>query len=523
MPNLTIPLRDLHYSVERPVILSIVRQLMDITQISHQTPIHFPGVEAKGLQQTASLEQAPLQANRWPYDEKILIEVEEDYLPERLLTMPVQQPEHAFIFRDPKLGIFIKPVYSTTKVSLNFKYKARDKNQAQMWRNEMRTRTAMLRDLNLHEVDYHYHFQEEYFALLQELHRLRETVAGYGEDFNDYFTQHLTSRARLITNLSGQAGIWGVAERQIRIQGYYDFEGAPEKGEREDEHDNWQIGFNYQFTYEKPIALNAAYPLMVHNQLLDEAYRPTEAIYRLEDQPTQYSVSSYAFAHFESDQRSLKAKAYEGLTIPAFDEFIPANVLPSTVKVLTALVSISPENRRTLFNLKDLGEFQFQPELLQFLSESEYPYLGRDFRSICMLSLYRDNQLQESGSLVVNTNLDVMASKDLDLRQCYHVRFSLVSDYSFLPIAALKRLHRYPAVGQRIVDALNAALSGLGSQPDIGRNRLPAEEVQLLLGQRPADYRRHSQMHLVQTLFVATRPMAFYATDRAERDYAQTR
>lgn len=523
MPNVSLPIRDLHYTVERPIIYSIVRQLMEITQISHETPISFYGIENKNYQQNSTLDKNPLTENRWPYDERITIEIEEDFDRESILATAVQSPEHLFIFRDPALKIYLKPVYAKTKVTINIKYRAKDENQAKMWRNDIRTRISMLRDINLHSVKYHYHFQEEYYFLLQELHRLRETVAGYGEDFNDYFTKHLTTNASLVTNASSDSGAWVIAEHQNRIQGLYDFEGIPEKGNKDNEHDNWTINFAYNFTYEKPIEINMAYPIMVHNQLLDEKYRPTDKVYRLEDYLTTHSASGLAFEQFSSDQKALNIKAFEGINIPHFDEFIPASVLPTTIKIFTALVNIEPSNRCYLFNLKELGDFSLHPEILKFLTESEFPYLGKDFQSIFSLSLYRDNQLQKTGSLMVNANLDVVSPRDLDLRQTYRVRLGLVTNTDYLPIKGLQRVQNYPQAGIRIVDAINAAVKVMSGQPDINKNQLSVEETKLILGKLPADYHRHSQINVIQSMFVATRSMTLFEEDQNQRDYGATR
>lgn len=504
MPNASLPISNLHWTVDRPVILSVIRDLFDITQLSHQTPINFYGIDAKAAQQ-GSIVNA-VADNKWPYDERVSIEVEEDYHPETLLTTPVSRIEHQPFFLDEALQISIKPVYAMCKATVSIKYRAKDKNQAVMWRNQMRTKAVMMRDLNLHEIEYSYHIPEAFLAVLEHLHELRENVAGYGQDLNDYFTSNCTPNVGVVSNLSGEQLAWGVEERQVRVQGYFDFEGSPDKGDREEDHDNWAISMSYIFTYQKPISCFMKYPLMIHNQMVGDKYRPEEPLYRLEDQQLRYSVSGGAYAYFESGQRMLRYKGHEGISLPSFDEFSPSNVLHSTVKVLTAIVGITETDRRSLFNLSELGDYSLDPQVIDFLKNSEYPFLGADFRSIFTLSLYRDEEMMQGGSLVVDKDLNVSATRDLDLRKTYHVRLGLVTDHDYLKIVAITRLQNNADVAMRLVDAINASIRGFsGSRPDINKNTLSPSSVKLLTGKTlPADYMRNSDVHFIRSLFTTT-------------------
>jgi hypothetical protein len=528
MPNIVLALDDVQNSVERPVTFDIIREIMEITQISNKTNIMFLGDEEKAAQQNSTISKDLLVENRWSYNEKVSIEVEEDFDKDRILSMVAQKPENIFIFKDENLPVYIKPVYSSTSVKLTVKYKARDKNQATRWRNDMRTRTAMLRDLNLHKIQYHYHLQEEYYVILKEIHRLREATGGYGDVFEDYFTKHLTTNASIVTNLNGQAALWAIAERQIRVQGYFEFDsGVPDKPDKYEESDAWETSYTYNFLYEKPIACNMYYPLMIHNQLLSTKYRPVEKPYKLEDQLRSFTLSMRAFAEFESDNKVLQSKANEGITIPEFDDFTPNSVLPSTVRVVTALTNVVPTNLRSLFNLKDLGLLELDSIILDFLVNVEYSYLGRDFQSIFSLSLYKESFLSGSGSLSVNNNLDVVSTADLDIRKTHRVRLGLVTDFSFLTVAAINRVRAYPLVAAKLIKAINIAITSFGGQKDILKNKLSTLEESYLLNNTTIDakmnnYGRDDCITLVQTLFVAARRAGQDQPDNVGNNYGRT-
>lgn len=512
MPNIITPIDDIQDSVERPVIFDIIRQVMELTHISHKTSIQFLGDEQKAAQQNSTITKDPIKENRWSYDEKVVIEVDEDFDRNRLINKYVKQPEQYFIFEDDKLPIYIKPIYASSEVKITVKYKARDKNQANKWRNDIQSHVAIMRDINLHELNYHYHLPEVYIEILKELHRLRENIAGYGDSFDDYFVKRLTNNASVLTNLSGTEGIWAVSEKQIRVQGYFDFEGVPEKAEKESDHDNFSISFSYNFKYEKPIECNMVYPLVIHNQLIGSKYRASK-VYKLEDKERAFTSSGRALYNFESDNTSLNVMGNDGVSIPSFDEFIPNGILPSTVRVFTALTSITPENKRFLFNLNELGQLQLEPKIIEFLKLSEYPYLGKAFYSIFTLNLYRDGALVSDNALMVDSNLNVSSNIDLDLRKTYHVRLGLVTDITYLRSEAISRLRKYPIVGDKLIKAINATLISLGGHADISKNQLSNNDTVTITGipnyndknsliYSNAQYGRGTHMSLVQYLFV---------------------
>ncbi len=482
MPNISLPLEDLQDSVERPVVFSVVREILEITQLSDKTPISFYDDEGKAAQLGTLITQDPSKANKWPFDERVRIEVEEDFDPNSLYTIHTKQPEHMPVFKDDKIGTAIKPIYIPTKVVINFNYRARDRNQAMKWRNDIRTRTSMFRDINLHELSYHTHLQEEFIIILKEIHRLRENVAGYSEDFDTYFARHLSDKASIKTNMGGKSVLWGVDETQIRVQGLFDFDGVPEKGEKEGDNDAWSIRFSYNFEYQKPVMFNMTYPIVIHNQVLSKNYRPVESVYKLEDQKRSFSMSNRAYNAFESDTRVLTYRGNDGISIPDFDEFSPSMILPTTVNVMTCLVVIDTGggNPRKLLNLAELGEVGLNPIVLNHMRELEYPFMGKDYHSIFSLSLYRHSGLVESGSLMVDENLDVYSTFDLDLRKTYRVRLGLVTNLTYLKKQAIDRVRLRAGLGDIIIDCIDSCIGKYGNHPDIGKTEMSEVDRKLL-------------------------------------------
>jgi len=473
MPNVIDKVSNLEASVERPVILDIIRQVMEITQISSQTPVRFYGDEGKGAQKNSTIGDDGKGENRWNFDDKLAIDVDEDFERDRFLSTAIKETENQFIFRDSHLNVAMKPVYASTEVTINFRYRARDKNQANRWRNEIRARCSMQRGVNIHSVTYHYQIPPKLLVLLHEIHRLRELQAGYGENFNTYLAERLTTKATVVTNQSGSEAHWAVGETQGRIQGYFEFEGIPDRVEKDGEHDTYTATFSYRFHYDKPIHCNLQYPIVVHQQLLSTDWRPKEREFKPSDVPKTYTNSALAFSKFESDRQMLEIQSNNGLSIPHFDEFVPSQIIHGTLRVITALSCISEDDKRSLFNLGELGEdFAMDRDVLEFIQKSEYPFMGRPYHSILCLTLYENRFLRGPDSVKIDENLEVKASTDLSMRTTHRVRLSLVADLSLLTREAKERLKNWPVAGQKILTAINAGLSDKGGQKDLGKNQL---------------------------------------------------
>jgi hypothetical protein len=120
MPKIIRPVADLDQSVTRPIITQIVNQLKRETQLPEDTMIWYPGPDGATLQPTSVIQGDPnfvsqegsQQINRIGANAQVTIEVTEDFDLDWTLSSPTFTPENLFIFKDPSLGIFLKPAYS---------------------------------------------------------------------------------------------------------------------------------------------------------------------------------------------------------------------------------------------------------------------------------------------------------------------------------------------------------------------------------------------------------------------------
>lgn len=496
MPNIQVALGNLTSSVERPIIFDVIAQLKKHTGLGENVPVRYYGDESIAPQQESTiagsiqghgnpgaLNENGQSQNRFGQSEQIQIEVSKQVDPNNILTMAIKQRENPPVFDEPALGIYIAPIYSVTNITISIRYRGQDKNQVERWKNDYLQRTALLRDVVLHQLGYHYTFPQEYIVILEKIHEMREAQAGYGDTFADWFANHLSPKATVIVDSAGKNPLLVVREKQGRILGYFEFEGYPSESERQSDQSAWVATCNYRFSYNLPVGMHMRYPNIIHNQLLPADFRVTEKVYQPIDTESSLTVSGDAFAEFEDESRSIRHRADDGLIIPNFDFFIPATISPSSVRVFSALTTITPADRRTLMNLKDLGDYSFREELLEFF-KVERQYMPKWFKSIFCLDLYEGRQIQPHPSLIVTENLDVIANRDLDLRKIYRVRLGMYTDFHYPNKEALARLKEHFEAAALIAKAIDGSISNKGGHQDIKKNRLYPEEY-LKIGLKP--------------------------------------
>lgn len=507
MPIVTLSVPESIESITRPVVIDITRQIFEITGISDRTNIFYMGEIERGKQLNSSISNhGEDDPNRYAYNEKITIEVDETDVVDRMLSTAVARAENIFIFADDTIEAYIKPVYSETATTINFRYRAPDKNAALRWRNEMRSKISSGREMNVHSLSYHYPVPHEFVFILEELHRLRENVAPYHVDFDTWLTDHFTKRASILTNQSGTAKVWAVADRQVRIVGWFEFDGVPEQGTRDDDTgDAWTISFSYKFHYDKPIDCTMFYPLIIHNQLVK--HRDENIVAPKYPNPT-YTWSAGAFQPFINGDDLTPFIDRRGISVPTWDEFIPSSVVTNTLRAITAMFTLDETNILRLGSLTDFTTFKFHPAILAFL-KSEAPFMTMPFKSVFVLSLYRRTFLLPPTSIRITSDLEIFSSAPLSLRDYHHYRLSLVTDWQKLAPDAIKRLQNHGEATHIIIDAIDPHVRRDGHLPVIiGDDYIPRKAIDPVIDifNRVTPKRPVYQFNTVETLFIRALP-----------------
>lgn len=459
MPNLTITLPENSQSVTRPVIMDIVRQVEEITKIDVSSKIFFPGDVQRMQTPGTNIDNNNERFAIFNTDRITFVEVEEDYNKDALSTTAITRLEHIPIFQDEALRVKMTPVYATSAITINFTYRCPSKTEALRWRDDMRIKISQMRDLNLHTITYHYPIPLEYLVILKLIHEKREAIEPYGQSFQEYVYSLSNQRLKLVSDLVGKDTRLVIPDCQTRILGKFDFDGLPNKVERDETNGVYTIAFSYQFEYEKPVGCNMKYPVMIHNQLLPADYIEfTDDAYNLDKVNKTFPLSLYAMNGFETDtiMNGVIDPGYI-LRLPEYDDFRLNQFHPGTGSIFFALCEVDTD-KKTLCNLNELGEIALDEDILTFIREKEYPYLTKLYQSILHVDLYRNEFLTNFNTITCDNQLNIKAINPLDLRNQHRIRLSIVCDLTLLSREAIERLKGYPKAFVKIISAINELL-----------------------------------------------------------------
>lgn len=457
MPKIYTPIPSIQNSFARPSVISIIRQLKAELGIAEDVRVSFPDEEGISLQTGSAIGTS--SEVFLPADEKVSVHVEESTNRERLLSNPQHQPGNRFSFRDEPLQVYLKTAYITRDVIITFKYRVPDRVKAERVRSDIEARMAMIRESFIHSIDYSYQIPELHMNCLRMIHSLREQVAGYGDDFEKWMRDHSLSTLTQLTDTGGKHGYYTFAERAVRLQGVFGFDTVPEKNEKEGAMTPHLVVFEYKLSWQAPVGMVMAYPVMIHNQVIPAKWRVTEKIKSPEDRrKITGSSADVDLSYFERTEHSFPVHHLPGITLPELDEWRPSTVPTGTLRIYSMLIKLDADNLTQLTRLDQIGaKYALSDELIEFLI-GEAPYLNRVGMSVFHVGLFKDTMPIHQDDFAVNSELEIYSLEPLSLRDVHHVRFSVSSDWSLVHRDALERLARNP-------DLLDAVLKAIDARP----------------------------------------------------------
>lgn len=457
MPFHYVTLPDIEQSVARPAVFKVLEQIFEITKLSKDTAVLFNGPSGQAKTPGTAIGDENRDA-KFASDRFTFIEVTENYQPGALQETVIHAHEHPAVFLDEKLGLVLRPVYTTSDVVIQIRYRCNSQTEAERWMADMVLKTSAGRDINLHSVNYTYPLPYPFIRLIEDVWTLREAVDGYGDQFSDYVAQYASPRLTILGTQAGEMRHLAIRETQTRIQGLFDIAGIPEKPTKDNSSGTWEIAFSYKFSYQRPDAMVSQYPISVHNQFLPDMW--LNDLMKAEDPMVRehhYSKSYEALSFFEMDLSPMSSRPpVPYIRMPEYDGFSLGQVKHGTATVLVAL-SFLDEDRRDLISLTDLDEFVIDEDILEFMY-GEIPYMTKLYHSFISVSLFEDSSLVDQEQLEVTSDMMVRAKQTLDLRKTYHVRLAIVIDVRLLTWAAIERLGKYPKAFVKLLAAINELL-----------------------------------------------------------------
>lgn len=454
MPNIFIPNQENDQSVIRPIVRQLADSIRQITRMG-DIPLFIPNDQGNLIQLNSKLSDTPTLGTLTS-DTRLFITADVKQNEELLNTNAVYSEEHPAVFIDRDLKFVIRPVYVKTDITLTIKYISNSKTDALRWLNDTYVRLVTHEDFNLHTFSYHFPLSKSLLVLIEQIHRQREAIAGYGESLEHYLIHKATSRLNVVSEITGSLPTLVFNESQTRIIGLYENYPLQQKPEYDKQAGTYSVEIPYKVTFDNPTGFTARYPIVVHNQLLPEDFIPNKRVVLDHVENGYFSRSLAAVNRFELQNQLSKIPIAEELILPQEDDFRPSHITPGMVGYMQTLCTAEDDN--VLLDITELDDHYVDQDLMQFII-AERDYAFKQYKSIVHIAYYRDETLMRGTTLQMDDGGVVSSTEPLNYRSTYRLKFCILVDLELLDPAALDRLKRYPLVLMKILAVFNGLVN----------------------------------------------------------------
>jgi len=433
MPTITVDVENTEQTVTRRVVLDVVYDLIAAFGLPYEVKVLYPGANDP--------EDLPLgvgsPTNTRNQSMKVMIQAEEEFVDRNVMSTVLKVNEEQSIFRDSALDVVIAPIYARKRLRLTLQIRFPDRNSALTQMHDMRRHVTMHQDGLFHEVKYQYLIPKVNVVILSEIHRLRETLAPYGEDLAVWLNAAFDEQTVTLSNADGSQRTLAKDEMQTGLLGSYDFEIVPEAPEPNEAKSSHTLTVAYTVEYDKPISTMMRYPLLVHNQPIDSKFytasMPFELGHRLQlPSRTRYNTDAFT-------KNTYVTGFPMGAPIPTFLEWLPPTTPNATEGLLRVLCMVDPNDRYDVASFQSLGQLTWREAYLDYL-RSERTWMTTHRHSPMFVALYENGRMLGPDAIQVDEQLNVRSTFPMDLRKQYHLWVALLTNWEHLRPEAVQRL-----------------------------------------------------------------------------------
>ena len=454
------PIKGEKISIVRPIVHGIVNDLKQYLKMGiFDAPIVYLDEEGVRKEVGTSTEENK-EGITAPGEENILITATENYFQDSFLLYQQYSNEFKPIFKHEPSATFVTPYYSHVEVKLNISYRAQSKATVLAWLNSVKSKIRLYGDVYVHNLQYYYEIDYTAMFLLTEIYKLvKKANPDTTENISDWMQKYFTNRFGTASDAAGKNKIFIVSEAQQQVSGFFEFDGMIEDTEKIDGVPGWKASFDYLVRYMKPTDISVQFSPVVYNQVV-----PRDLFGELNEDGTpnrekQFNVAfdennrTYTDSQFHIGTMSTLAlrdywEAKSVVKVPRWNEFYPEQSfsISGTEGLLDMLILLTPWDKTgvELFNLATQEEATIDEDLLDFLLNSEVPYILHTSMSVFQLLLYSDNRMRNRDAISFDKTGTIRLNTDnIDLSKVYNVRLAIYIDWSLVDPNALDRLRRW--------------------------------------------------------------------------------
>jgi len=309
------------------------------------------------------------------------------------LSLELINPDYKKILKDNNMYIDLTPVYHKRTATISITYISKSKSKINQIVNKLRVMPTTTSQLSYNDIEYYYNLPNYITLLLSHMVYLRNQRFPEDEQITleEYVNENFT-RGDYAINLSAQYlnSNFVIREHQVNVVGLIDNDLHNIEAEYIDESSSWGVTIDYKFNYERPVFIDATYPMLCYNQLLDKRFRlvnKTKEVIEVE-RAKGYQALVDANKAYED---VLKYMSWNGsyFHYPKEDiEVLPKPTI-NAKRILTVMTVIDPNEPNTIMSLKEIPGIQFTDDILKVLA-LESDYISEPYESIFYFELYNN-------------------------------------------------------------------------------------------------------------------------------------
>lgn len=447
MPSYFFEIPDVGSTIQKAVTDNVTKNVLANMGVPEADVIYEGAEYAEQSQSGSTVGEKRKQS--YGSSDRIVISVEEQRDPlSRIERMPGYNLEVPF-FHDVNHGVKLSPSMVKYDVNITVRRRAPSKAIIQSWCNEIQRKTDMGRDMFVTHADFYYHIPNPALNLLKSCYETQYwdepkppvSLQGY---FKKFFTNNVT-----VTNaLGGQGSRFAVRVSEQRIIGIFDTEGPKER--KGDKFTAWECEFTFKFNYHRPEAVEAVFPIILNNTLIEREWWLDNLA------PGLVDIEDAGMGSFVSAGEHIVAPPYLRLPvyIPECDK--PNLKIPSgntgdvEIGVIHLEMMPSDDTPNLLFNLGELGnEVTLSDSLLEYIRESysEDPNGGN---SIIKIYVFENDHVIKPEKIAIDSDLNIYYNGVIIVNRIYRVIIVMELDWSIITDAGFDHLRQYPDLVETI-------------------------------------------------------------------------
>lgn len=446
MPTYVLGVPEVHHASTRSIVKKLANEILDNFGIKpDETQIVIEGL-SEVIPTNNSTMGSGDDVLRLNSDQRIEVGFEEEVVdPQRVIVLNNEQRP---IFVDPDLRVWMKPVMVANKLTITFRLICKDRSSAAMWRRRAEKQSYRGMHQFVTDIDYHYAIPNGYMIQLLMIHKLRETSqVPLNESYQDWLDRCFTKSRTQITDRAGNQQHVAIAEKQTRVTSLIDFEHDVTQIRRGTDAGAWETEFTLTTWYDRVDDIVLHHPIAIHQQLIPKEYREDYPEGRqVTDWDSNRSLSLGYFGHFEGVRKSntMQEKS-AGIKFPYWDDWLHVHQPNYYVCMTRLLLSVLKEDPTLVMDVPKemIGDYSIKDTAITYLKDvtedALYPY-----NALFQITLHRWWELIDPKYIAIDNDLVIHTTKPMDLKNMYHLVFTVCNDLRQLTPDAIRKLKDHP-------------------------------------------------------------------------------